>query len=212
MYRFSPTVIRLLITMCVEDSANAVIQEFRSVVQKLRKELDNAFKNAADLLENIGKPKLEDNGAYSGDLYSPLRSLSAYSLEMHLAETVKVEVTVECKPIEKETDSDDYEAEAKASSSEVEVKPTESTLPASDTSELEAVPVVHTGIKCKGCEVCTFLISNYFRSHVKHEFGPYRKCPSQAHVGCVSSVLSMIPMTSAASATRQLSTITACLR
>ena len=166
MYRFSPTVLRLLITTCVEDSANAAIQEFRSVVEKLRKELDNAFKNAEDLLENIGKPKLEDNGAYSGDLYSPLRSLSAYSLEMHLAEAVKVEVTVECKPIEKETDSDDYEAEAKASSSEVEVKPTEPTLPASDTSEPEVVPVVHTGIKCKGCKVCTFLISDYFRSHV----------------------------------------------
>ena len=85
---------------------------------------------------------------------------------MHLAEAVKVEVTVECKPVEKETDSDDYEAEAKASSSEVEVKPTEPTLPASDTSEPEVVPVVHTGIKCKGCKVCTFLISDYFRSHV----------------------------------------------
>ena len=85
MYCLSPTVIRLLITMCVEDSANAVIQEFRSVVQKLRNELENAFKNAEDLLENIGKPQLKDNGAHSGDLYSPLRSLSAYSLEIHLA-------------------------------------------------------------------------------------------------------------------------------
>ena len=166
MYRCSPTVLRLLIATRVQDSADAVIQEFRSVVGKLRTELNDAFKNAEDLLENIGKPKLEDNGAYSGDLYPPLRSLSAYSLEMHLAEAVKVEVTVECKPVEKETDSDDYEAEAKASSSEVEVKPTESTLPASDTSELEAVPVVHTEIKCKGCKVCTFLISDYFRSHV----------------------------------------------
>ena len=166
MYCFSPTVIRLLITMCVEDSANAVIQEFRSVVQKLRNELDNAFKNAEDLLENIGKPKLKDNGAHSDDLYSPLRFLSAYSLEIHLAEAVRVEVTVECKPVEKESDSDDYEAEAKASSSEVEVKPTEPTLPASDTSEPEVVPVVHTGIKCKGCKVCTSLITDYFRSHV----------------------------------------------
>ena len=126
MYCFSPTVIRLLIIMCVEDSANAVIQEFRSVVQKLRNELDNAFKNAEDLLENIGKP-------------------------------------VECKPVEKETDSDDYEAEAKASSSEDEVKPTEPTLPASGTSEPEGV---HTGIECKGCKVCTSLIADYFRSHV----------------------------------------------
>ena len=118
------------------------------------------------MLENIGKPKLEDNGAYSGDLYSPLRSLSAYSLEMHLAEAVEVEVTVECKPVEKETDSDDHEAEAKTSSSEAEVKPTEPTLLATGTSEPEVVPVVHTGIECKGCKVCTFLISDYFRSHV----------------------------------------------
>ena len=73
MYRFSPTVLRLLIVTCVEDSANAAIQEFRSVVGKLRTELNDAFKNAEDLLENIGKPKLKDNGAHSGDLYSPLR-------------------------------------------------------------------------------------------------------------------------------------------
>ena len=125
MYCFSPTVIRLLITMCVEDSANAVIQEFRSVVQKLRNELDNAFKNAEDLLENIGKP-------------------------------------VECKPVEKETDSDDHEAEAKTSSSEARVKPTEPTILATGTSEPEVVPVVHTGIECKGCKVCTSLITDYF--------------------------------------------------
>ena len=69
MYRFSPTVIRLLITMCVEDSANAVIQEFRSVVGKLRTELNDAFRNAEALLENIGKPEeTKGKGTQSGDL------------------------------------------------------------------------------------------------------------------------------------------------
>ena len=75
IYRFSPTVPRLLITTCVEDSANAAIQEFRSVVEKLRKELDNAFKNAEDLLENIGTPKDKGKETQSGDLLSTLNLL-----------------------------------------------------------------------------------------------------------------------------------------
>ena len=69
MYRFSPTVLRLLIVTCVEDSANAAIQEFRSVVGKLRTELNDAFKNAEDLLENIGKPKVKGKGKGKPDDY-----------------------------------------------------------------------------------------------------------------------------------------------
>ena len=62
MHRCSPTVLRLLIDTRVQDSADAVIQEFRSVVGKLRTELNDAFKNAEDLLENLGKPKIKGKG------------------------------------------------------------------------------------------------------------------------------------------------------
>ena len=52
----------------MQDSADAVIQEFRSVVGKLRTELNDAFRNAEVLLENIAKPKTKSKGTRSGDL------------------------------------------------------------------------------------------------------------------------------------------------
>ena len=52
----------------MKDSADAVIQEFRSVVGKLRTELDDAFRNAEVLLENIGKPETKSKGTPSGNL------------------------------------------------------------------------------------------------------------------------------------------------
>ena len=52
----------------MQDPADAVIQEFRSVVGKLRTELNDAFRNAEVLLENIGKPETKSKGTLSGDL------------------------------------------------------------------------------------------------------------------------------------------------
>ena len=91
------------------------------------------------------------------------------------------------------------------------VRSTELTLPNPVFTEPDVVPVVHSDIECDGCGVCTSLRSDCFRRWSDY-YGlhTHRKIPSQAHVGYVSSVLNMTPMTSAAGATRQLNTITAC--
>ena len=59
----------------MQDSADAVIKEFRSVVGKLRTELNDAFRNAEVLLENIGKPETKSKGTPSGDLLPSLSLL-----------------------------------------------------------------------------------------------------------------------------------------
>ena len=75
-------------------------------------------------------------------------------------------------------------------------------------TEINVVPVVHSDIVCDGCRVCTSLKSDCFRRWSDYYgLGTHRKIPSQAHVGSVSSVMTM---TSAASAIIQLNTITAC--
>ena len=168
MYRFSLTVLRLLISTCVEDSANAAIQEFRSVVVKLRTELNDAFKNAENLLENVVKPKVRGKGTlnnYLLSIYSPFH----HPIEIERADTVEGVDTAGDNLDEKGLDlkeKDDCKAEAKSSSSEAEFKPTESTLPAAGTPELEAMPVVHTGKDCKECKVRTYLITDYFRRYL----------------------------------------------
>ena len=154
MYRFSLTVLRLLISTCVEDSANAAIQEFRSVVVKLRTELNDAFKNAENLLENVGKPKVKGKGIGTPDsyvliVYNPFH----HSIAIQRADTVEGVDTAGDNTDEKGLDLEEKvgcKAEAKDSSSDAEGRP----------------EVVHTGIKCKGCEVRTSLITDYFRSHV----------------------------------------------
>ena len=88
------------------------------------------------------------------------------------------------------------------------VRPTEITLPNPVFTEPDVVPFVHSDIECDGCGVCTSLRSDCFRRWSDYYgLGIHRKVPSQAHVGSVSSVSAM---TSAASAIRQLNTITEC--
>ena len=100
-----------------------------------------------------------------------------------------------------------YKAEKNILESEA-VNPTDLTLPNRMTTEPDVVPVVHSDIVCDGCRVCTSLRSDCFRRWSDYYgLGTHRKIPSQAHVGSVSSVMTM---TSAASAIIQLNTITAC--
>ena len=88
------------------------------------------------------------------------------------------------------------------------VEPTELTLPNPVITEPDVVPVVHRGVSCDGCGVCTSLRSDCFRRWSDYYgLGIHRKNPSQAHVGSVSSVPAI---TSATSAIRKLNTITAC--
>ena len=47
-----------------EDSADAIIREFRSVIRSLRTELDKAFKNVEDQLGNIGVQTLKEQGMF----------------------------------------------------------------------------------------------------------------------------------------------------
>ena len=102
-----------------------------------------------------------------------------------------------------------YEAERNISPLESEaVRSTEITLPNPVFTEPDVVPVLHSDIECDGCGVCTSLRSDCFlRWSDYYGLGIHRKVPSQAHVGSVSSVMTM---TSAASAIIQLNTITAC--
>ena len=88
------------------------------------------------------------------------------------------------------------------------VNPTDLTLPNRMTTDPDVVPVVHRGVSCDGCGVCTSLRSDCFRRWSDYYgLGIHRKVPSQAHVGSVSSAMNMIYV---ASAIRQLNTITAC--
>ena len=75
-------------------------------------------------------------------------------------------------------------------------------------TNINVVPVVHSDIMCDRCEVCISLRSDSFRRWSDYYgLGTHRKNPLQARVGSVSSALTM---TSAASAIRQLNTITVC--
>ena len=102
-----------------------------------------------------------------------------------------------------------YEAERNISPLESEaVRPTELTLPNPVTTEPHVVPVVHSGIRCDGCRVCTSLRSDCLLRWSDYcGLGIFRKCPLQARVGSVSSAMTMIYV---ASVIRQLTTITAC--
>ena len=102
-----------------------------------------------------------------------------------------------------------YKAERNISPLESEaVRPTELTLPNRVTTEPDVVPVVHSGIRCDGCRVCTSLRSDcLLRWSDYYGLGIFRKRPLQARVGCVPSAMTMIYV---ASAIRQLTTITAC--
>ena len=131
---------------------------------------------------------------------------------MQHSDTVKEEGTAEGELDGREEDGkgeEVYKAEKNIGPLESEaVNPTDLTLPNRMTTEPDVVPVVHRGVSCDGCGVCTSLRSDCFRRWSDYYgLGIHRKVPSQAHVGSVSSVSFMI---SAASAIRQLNTITAC--
>ena len=101
-----------------------------------------------------------------------------------------------------------YEAKRNIGPLESEaVKPTELTPPDPVTTT-DVVPVVHSGIRCDVCGVCTSLRSDCLLRWSDYcGLGTHREIPSQAHVGSVSSAMTMIYV---ASAIRQLATITAC--
>ena len=131
---------------------------------------------------------------------------------MQRSDTVKEEGTAGGELDGKEVDGEGeevYKAERNIGPLESEaVKPTELTLPNPVTTEPDVVPVVHSGIGCNVCRVCTSLRSDCFRRWSDYySFGTHRKTPSQAHVGSVSSAMTMICVTSVI---RQLATITAC--
>ena len=131
---------------------------------------------------------------------------------MQRSDTVKEEGTAEGELDGREEDGkgeEVYKAEKNIGPLESEaVNPTDLTLPNRMTTEPDVVPVVHSDIECDGCGVCTSLRSDCFRRWSDYYgLGIHRKVPSQAHVGSVSSVMTM---TSAASAIIQLNTITAC--
>ena len=131
---------------------------------------------------------------------------------MQRSDTVKEEGTAEGELDGREEDGkgeEVYKAEKNIGPLESEaVNPTDLTLPNRKTTEPDVVPVVHRGVSCDGCGVCTSLRSDCFRRWSDYYgLGIHRKIPSQAHVGSVSSVMTM---TSAASAIIQLNTITAC--
>ena len=131
---------------------------------------------------------------------------------MQRSDTVKEEGTAEGELDGREEDGkgeEVYKAEKNIGPLESEaVNPTDLTLPNRMTTEPDVVPVVHRGVSCDGCGVCTSLRSDCFRRWSDYYgLGIHRKVPSQAHVGSVSSVMTM---TSAASAIIQLNTITAC--
>ena len=131
---------------------------------------------------------------------------------MQRSDTVKEEGTAEGELDGREEDGkgeEVYKAEKNIGPLESEaVNPTDLTLPNRMTTEPDVVPVVHRGVSCDGCGVCTSLRSDCFRRWSDY-YGlrTHRKIPSQAHVGSVSSAMTMIYV---ASAIRQLATITAC--
>ena len=131
---------------------------------------------------------------------------------MQRSDTVKEEGTAGGELDGEEVDGkgkEVYKAERNISPSESEVvRPTELTLPNPVFTGPDVVPVVHSDIECDGCGVCTSLRSDCFRRWSDYYgLGTHRKNPSQAHVGSVSSAMTMIYV---ASAIKQLTTITAC--
>ena len=131
---------------------------------------------------------------------------------MQRSDTVKEEGTAGGELDGEEVDGkgkEVYKAERNISPLESEaVRPAELTLPNPVFTEPDVVPVVHSGIGCDGCGVCTSLRSDCFRRWSDYYgLGTHRKNPSQAHVGSVSSAMTMIYV---ASAIKQLTTITAC--
>ena len=131
---------------------------------------------------------------------------------MQRSDTVKEEGTAEGELDGREEDGkgeEVYKAEKNIGPLESEaVNPTDLTLPNRMTTEPDVVPVVHRGVRCDGCGVCTSLRSDCFRRWSDYYgLGTHRKNPSQAHVGSVSSAMTMICVTSVI---RQLTTITAC--
>ena len=131
---------------------------------------------------------------------------------MQRSDTVKEEGTAGGELDGKEEDGkgeEVYKSERNIGPLESEaVKPTELTLPNRMTTEPDVVPVVHRGVSCDGCGVCTSLRSDCFRRWSDYYgLGIHRKVPSQAHVGSVSSAITMIYVVNAI---RQLNTITAC--
>ena len=83
---------------------------------------------------------------------------------MQRSDTVKEEGTAEDELDRKEVDGkgeEVYKAERNIGPLEIKgVKPTELTLPNRVTTEPDVVPVVHSGIRCDGCGVCTSLRSD----------------------------------------------------
>ena len=131
---------------------------------------------------------------------------------MQRSDTVKEEGTAGGELDGKEIDGkgeEGYKAEGNVDPLEnVAVRPTELTLPDPETTEPDVVPVVHSGIGCDECRVCTSLRSDCLLRWSDYcGLGIVRKCPLHARVGSVSSAMIMIYV---ASAIRQLTTITAC--
>ena len=131
---------------------------------------------------------------------------------MQRSDTVKEEGTAGGELDGEEVDGkgeEGYETERNISPLQSEaVRPTELTLPNPVFTEPDVVPVVHSDIECDGCGVCTSLRSDCFRRWSDfYGLGIHRKVPSQAHVGSVSSAITMIYVVNAI---RQLNTITAC--
>ena len=131
---------------------------------------------------------------------------------MQRSDTVKEEGTAGGELDGREVDGEGeevYKAERNIGPLESEaVKPTELTLPDPATPEPDVIPVVHSDAQCSGCRVCTSLCSDCFKGWSDYYgLGTHRKIPSQAHVGSVSSAMTMIYVPNAIS---QLTTITAC--
>ena len=58
-------------------------------------------------------------------------------------------------------ENDENEAEDNDSSSEMRVNPAETTIPVFSPSEPDVTPVVHSGVRCDGCNVLYFLTSHF---------------------------------------------------
>ena len=118
------------------------------------------LRNVEDRLQNIGKARIRDHGTHQDGLIS-LQFLRNDSVEMQRSDTVKEEGTAGCELDGKEVDGkgeEVYKAERNISPLESEaVKPTELTPPDPVTTETDVVPVVHSGIRCDVCGVCTSL-------------------------------------------------------
>ena len=109
---------------------------------------------------------------------------------MQRSDTVKEEGTAGGELDAKEVDGkgeEVHKAERNISPLESEaVRPTEITLPNPVFTEPDVVPVVHSGIRCDGCRVCTSLRSDcLLRWSDYYGLGISRKRTLQARVGSV---------------------------